>query len=128
MLGLGKCEEKKTLTEIELRKLWKGLLDAVIKILSTKCNNKWSGCNNNKLTNTGINMGFMTTVGKNGSLNYEVSDSGILTIQIDTSQDIGPSASGKTTMLASSGGNIKIDIGTKDEPREVLLGLNLYHY
>ena len=73
-------------------------------------------------------MGFMTTVGKEGSLNYEVSDSGILTIQIDTSKNIGPSASGKTMMLASSGGNIKIDIGTKDEPREVLLGLNLYHY
>ena len=76
----------------------------------------------------GSKMGWMTTVGKNGSLNYEVSDSGILTIQIDTSKDIGPSASGKTTMLASSGGNIKIDIGTKEEPREVLLGLNLYHY
>ncbi len=73
-------------------------------------------------------MSFMTTVGKEGSLNYEVSDSGILTIQIDTSKNIGPSASGKTMMLASSGGNIKIDIGTKDEPREVLLGLNLYHY
>tara|TARA_B100001079_G_scaffold83557_1_gene71855 strand:+ start:570 stop:863 length:294 start_codon:yes stop_codon:yes gene_type:complete len=73
-------------------------------------------------------MSFMTTVGKKGSLNYEVSDSGILTIQIDTSKNIGPSASGKTMMLASSGGNIKIDIGTKDEPREVLLGLNLYHY
>jgi len=73
-------------------------------------------------------MGMMTTVGKNGSLNYEVSDSGILTIQIDTSENIGPSASGKTTMIASSGGNIKIDIGTKGGSKEVLLGLNLYHY
>tara|TARA_R110002051_G_C8584565_1_gene477827 strand:- start:585 stop:806 length:222 start_codon:yes stop_codon:yes gene_type:complete len=73
-------------------------------------------------------MDEMTSVGKNDSLNIEVSDTGILTIQIDTSKNIGPSASGKTTMVASSGGNIKIDIGTKEDPREVLLGLNLYHY
>ena len=73
-------------------------------------------------------MDEMTSVGKNDSLNIEVSDTGILTIQIDNSKNIGPSASGKTTMVASSGGNIKIDIGTKEDPREVLLGLNLYHY
>ena len=73
-------------------------------------------------------MDEMTSVGKNDSLNIEVSDTGILTIQIDTSKNIGPSASGKTTMVASSGGNIKIDIGTEEDPREVLLGLNLYHY
>ena len=47
----------------------------------------------------------------------------MLTIKIDTSKDIGPSASGKTTLIASSSGNAKISIGD----REVFLGLNLYY-
>ena len=46
-----------------------------------------------------------------------------MTIKIDTSKDIGPSASGKTTLIASSSGNAKIEIGD----REVFLGLNLYY-
>ena len=62
-------------------------------------------------------------IGKNESLEYFVDEAGILTIKIDTSKDIGPSASGKTTLIASSSGNAKIDIGD----REVFLGLNLYY-
>ncbi len=68
-------------------------------------------------------MEEVTTIGKNGSLEYSVDGAGILTIKIDTSKDIGPSASGKTTLIASSSGNAKIDIGD----REVFLGLNLYY-
>ncbi len=64
-----------------------------------------------------------TTIGKNGSLEYSVDEAGMLTIKIDTSKDIGPSASGKTTLIASSSGNAKINIGD----REVFLGLNLYY-
>lgn len=62
-------------------------------------------------------------IGKNESLQYFVDDAGIMTIKIDTSKDIGPSASGKTTLIASSSGNAKIEIGD----REVFLGLNLYY-
>jgi hypothetical protein len=62
-------------------------------------------------------------IGKNESLEYFVDDAGIMTIKIDTSKDIGPSASGKTTLIASSSGNAKIELGD----REVFLGLNLYY-
>ena len=62
-------------------------------------------------------------IGKNGSLEYSVEEDGIMTIKIDTSKDIGPSASGKTNLIASSSGNAKINIGD----REVFLGLNLYY-
>ena len=62
-------------------------------------------------------------IGKNESLEYFVEDNGMLTIKIDTSKDIGPSASRKTTLIASSSGNAKISIGD----REVFLGLNLYY-
>ena len=62
-------------------------------------------------------------IGKNESLEYFVDEVGMLTIKIDTSKEIGPSASGKTTLIASSSGNAKIEIGD----REVFLGLNLYY-
>ena len=62
-------------------------------------------------------------IGKNESLEYFVEEDGIMTIKIDTSKDIGPSASGKTTLIAGSSGNAKISIGD----REVFLGLNLYY-
>ena len=75
-----------------------------------------------------MNGEFVQTIGRNDCIQYECNDDGILTIEIDTTKELGPSASGKTTMVASSGGNIKIDIGTEEEPKEVLLGLNLYHY
>ena len=67
-------------------------------------------------------------IGKNESLEYFVEDDGMLTIKIDTSKDIGPSASGKTPLIASSSGNAKINIGNEiTGDREVFLGLNLYY-
>jgi hypothetical protein len=69
----------------------------------------------------------MEQIGKNGSLSYEMND-GILTIKIDTNKELGPSASGKTQLIASSAGNAKIDIGSEDSGvREAFLGLNLYY-
>ena len=62
-------------------------------------------------------------IGKNESLEYFVEEDGIMTIKIDTSKDIGPSASGKTTLIASSSRKAKISI----RDREVFLGLNLYY-
>ena len=44
-----------------------------------------------------------------------------LVIEIDLTKDYGPSKSGKTTIIASTEGNMKIP-GTDD----VVLGLNLY--
>ena len=55
-------------------------------------------------------------------------DNGILTLRIDTNKDIGPSASGKTIMIASSGGNKKINVGTEGNEDNVMLGLNIYRY
>lgn len=46
---------------------------------------------------------------------------GILTLTVDLSKRIGPSASGKTTIVATSGGNQKIEGGDG-----VIIGLNLY--
>ena len=67
-------------------------------------------------------------IGKNESLEYFVDDTGMLTIKIDNSKDIGPSASGKTTLIASSSGNAKINIGNEiNGDREAFLGLNLYY-
>ena len=65
----------------------------------------------------------MERIGKENSLKYEMND-GILTIEIDTNKELGPSASGKTTLIASSGGNASIDVGNG---RAVKIGLNLYY-
>tara|TARA_B100000902_G_C26941728_1_gene731374 strand:+ start:58 stop:267 length:210 start_codon:yes stop_codon:yes gene_type:complete len=63
-------------------------------------------------------------MGKEESIDYHVDDKGMLTIKIDTSKQIGPSASGKTTLIASSGGNAKLDVGLNVD---CFLGLNLYY-
>lgn len=69
----------------------------------------------------------MEQIGKQGSISYEMND-GILTIEIDTNKSLGPSASGKTMLIASSAGNAKIQIGTPNcGDREAFLGLNLYY-
>lgn len=69
----------------------------------------------------------MEQIGKQGSLSYEMND-GILTIEIDTNKELGPSASGKTMLIASSAGNAKIDISSEaNGTREAFLGLNLYY-
>ena len=59
---------------------------------------------------------------------YNINDSGILTIKIDTKKDFGPSASGKSTLIASSSGNASINVGNEETgERLVKLGLNLYY-
>ena len=65
----------------------------------------------------------MEKMGLEDSIGY-TADNGILTIVIDTNKEIGPSASGKTTLVASSGGNASIDVGND---RVLKLGLNLYY-
>lgn len=49
-------------------------------------------------------------------------DGTTLHLSIDTSQDLGPSKSGKTRLIASSSGNAKVKVGD----REVLVGLNVF--
>ena len=66
-------------------------------------------------------------MGKADSIEMSCED-GILTLKIDTNTDIGPSASGKTIMIASSGGNKKINVGDHVNEDFVMLGLNLYRY
>ena len=63
------------------------------------------------------------TMGKGSSLHvYEENE--LLHIVVDTSKELGPSASGKTTLIASSGGNATLDLANG---RQVKLGLNLYY-
>ena len=70
----------------------------------------------------------MELIGKEDSIEMNVQD-GILTLKIDTTTDIGPSASGKTIMIASSGGNKKINVGDETSGDNfIMLGLNLYRY
>lgn len=51
---------------------------------------------------------------------------GILTIVVDTEKDYGLSASGKSTIIASSSGNQKINIGSRGVEDFAFLGLNIY--
>lgn len=44
-----------------------------------------------------------------------------LTIEVDLSKEIGPSKSGKTTLIASTGGNVSVP--GKDD---IKVGLNIY--
>ncbi|MFU8766429.1 MAG: hypothetical protein ACNA7I_01960 [Candidatus Methanoperedens sp.] len=54
--------------------------------------------------------------------NVEMSIEGnILTIKVDLSKDFGPSASGKTIIIASSEGNQSLP-----EHEEIKIGLNVY--
>jgi len=62
-------------------------------------------------------------MGKESSL-HVVEDGQFLTITVDISKELGPSASGKTTLIASSGGNTPIELL---DGRVVKLGLNLYY-
>jgi len=47
-------------------------------------------------------------------------DGTILTIKVDLAKDFGPSSSGKTTIIASTEGNVSIP------GREEKIGLNIY--
>ena len=54
--------------------------------------------------------------------NVELSlDGDILTIRVDLTQTFGPSSSGKTTIIASTEGNVAVGPG-----REEKIGLNVY--
>ena len=54
--------------------------------------------------------------------NVELSLEGnILTIRVDLTQTFGPSASGKTTIIASTEGNVSVGRG-----RDEKIGLNVY--
>ena len=71
-----------------------------------------------------INIGIREMkIGKLDSIDMEINE-GILTLRIDTTTNIGPSASGKTTLIASSGGNAAIQL---EDGRQVKLGLNLFY-
>jgi ABC-type molybdate transport system ATPase subunit len=48
-------------------------------------------------------------------------DGNILTIKVDVTKEFGPSASGKTIIIASTEGNISIP-----ERDEIKIGLNVY--
>lgn len=48
-------------------------------------------------------------------------DGDILTIRVDLSQTFGPSSSGKTTIIASTEGNVSVG-----PDREEKIGLNVY--
>lgn len=57
--------------------------------------------------------------------NVEYTQNGdILTIKIDLSKNFGPSASGKTNVIASTEGNQKVAKTAKGE--EIALGINCY--
>ncbi len=51
-----------------------------------------------------------------------LADDGVLTILIDTRRNLGPSSSGKTTIIASTGAGDKLTIGGK----QATIGLNVY--
>ena len=71
----------------------------------------------------------MEYFGKNDSISYDVDDEGVLTMKIDTQSDIGPSASGKTLMIASSGGYSKLNVGNEASGDDfIFIGLNIYRY
>jgi len=46
---------------------------------------------------------------------------GIMTITIDTNKEFGLSKSGKTTIIATSSGNVELEDG-------IFLGMNVYRY
>ena len=62
-------------------------------------------------------------MGKDSSL-HVFEEGELLHIVVDTSKELGPSASGKSTVIASSGGNTPI---TLENGKQVKLGLNLYY-
>jgi len=62
----------------------------------------------------------MKKIGENVALQVE---DDILTITVDLSETFGPSASGKTIIIASSKGNVTIP-----GRNEIRMGLNVYKY
>jgi len=62
----------------------------------------------------------MQTMGK--GIKYEVNADGTMTIIINTNVEFGKSASGKSTIIASSSGNQQVETPNG----KAFLGLNLY--
>ena len=62
----------------------------------------------------------MQNMGK--GIKYEINADGIMTIVVDTNVEFGKSASGKSTIIASSSGNQPIQTPNG----QAFLGLNLY--
>jgi len=62
----------------------------------------------------------MKELGK--GIQYQIDDAGVLTLKVDTTKDFGLSGSGKSTMIATSSGNQKINIDGED----VFIGINIY--
>lgn len=50
---------------------------------------------------------------------------GELLIRVKLTNPIGPSRSGKTLLLASTGGNVEVELGGGDS---VFMGINVYRY
>ena len=67
--------------------------------------------------------GTSELIGKQNSINMYEQD-GLLHFIVNPAIEIGPSASGKTTLVASSGGNLSV---TLNNGRVLKLGLNLYY-
>ena len=63
---------------------------------------------------------MMTPLGK--GIKYQIDADGTMTIIIDTNVEFGKSASGKSTIIASSSGNQKVETPNG----EAFLGLKLY--
>ena len=55
-------------------------------------------------------------------ISYTVHDDGRVELEFDGKADFGPSSSGKTTIVATTSGNKKINVGD----REIFIGLNVY--
>ena len=59
------------------------------------------------------------SVGKNAK--FTIDEKGIMTVTVDLNLDLGKSASGKSSIIATSEGNQKIDGGNG-----AIIGLNVY--
>ena len=54
------------------------------------------------------------------NMSYELDDDGLLTITVDTTKSFGPSTSGKSIIVASSGGAAAVDA------EGLMVNLNVY--
>lgn len=62
----------------------------------------------------------MKELGK--GIQYNIDADGMLVLQIDMNKDFGLSGSGKSTMIATSSGNQKINFDGED----IFVGINIY--
>lgn len=62
----------------------------------------------------------MKELGK--GIQYNIDADGVLVLQIDMNKDFGLSGSGKSTMIATSSGNQKINFDGED----IFVGINIY--